>query len=374
MKRIAALLLLVATLLTLVGCNKVYKPVESTDEESRTVMTISFGKKSYQVKYELYRALFLTYRDEIDGGDRSVWQGDKKDEYIARINEVIIDRAVDIYSTFAVAESVGIDPYSTAVEKEINTYINISIEGGDLGGVSYPGYESYEAYLEALENLYLNYSVQTLLFRYSVVSDLVDDYYMGTLTEEAIESGVVGNPEGKLDYTKEDVAAFYNSDECVRVLRTFVSDDMDLDPQSRAESVRTAIAAVASKGESAVRKEMINKGSTTSVPELEAGFIIGKYNLSKSYYADMVDAAFSLSVGEVSEVIKIHDGNRMCYYILYRAEKSEAHLESSYASIAYIYLRNEIGEIYAECAKEMIASASFTDVMSTIDHSAISMK
>ena len=199
MKRIAALLLLVATLLTLVGCNKVYKPVESTDEESRTVMTISFGKKSYQVKYELYRALFLTYRDEIDGGDRSVWQGDKKDEYIARINEVIIDRAVDIYSTFAVAESVGIDPYSTAVEKEINTYINISIEGGDLGGVSYPGYESYEAYLEALENLYLNYSVQTLLFRYSVVSDLVDDYYMGTLTEEAIESGVFGNPEGKLD-------------------------------------------------------------------------------------------------------------------------------------------------------------------------------
>ena len=374
MKKAAALILLVATIFMLVGCNKVYKPVDSTEEESRTVMTLSFGNKTYQVKYELYRALFLTYRDEVDGGDRSVWQGESKADYIEKINKRIIERAVDIYSTFAVAESIGINPYSTEVEKEINNYINVSIEGGALGDTLYPGYESYEAYLAALESLYLNYSVQTLLFRYSIVSDLIDDYYMGTLTEDTIESGVVGNPDGKLDYTREDVEAFYNSDECVRVLRTFVSEDMDLNPETRAESVRAAIAKVASGGESAVRREMINKGSTTSVPELESGFIIGKYNLSKSYYADMVDAAFALPVGGVSEVVRIHDGNRMCYYIIYRAEKSDAHLDGAYASIAYIYLRNEIGKIYADCAADMIESAEFTDVMSTIDHSAISMQ
>ena len=374
MKKLIAILILLATCLGLAGCKKVYEPVESTQEEATTVMTLTYGKKSYEVKYELYRALFLTYRKEIDGGDASVWSGENKDEYIEKIQEVILGRVVDIYSTFALAEELGINPYSTEVEKQINDFINMSVDGGDYGGVSYPGYESYEAYLAALKAMYLNYSVQELLFRYAVVSDLVDEYYMGSLTEDQIAAGVSGNPDGKLDYTKEDVLAFYNGEGCVRVLRTFISDDMDTNPEARAIRVRGEIVKAAAGGEYAVRYEMINQGSTTAAPELEAGYIIGEYNLSKFYYAEMVEAAFDLEVGDVSEIISIHDGDRQLYYILYRAEKSSEHFEENYSSIAYIYLRNEIGKMYADCAAKMIESAEYTDFLTGLDHSRISMK
>ena len=375
MKKIIALLLTLAALLTLAGCkNKVYEPVESTDEEAETVLTMTFGNKTYEVRYELYRALFLTYRDEVDGGKRDVWSGPEKDKYISEIQAIIISRAADIYSTFALAESLGIDPYSTEIGKKVNEYVNMSVDGGDINGVSYTGYESYEAYLEALEALYLNYSVQTLLFRYAIVADKIDEYYMGSLTEDSLENGSTENHDGALKYTKDDVLAFYNSDSCVRVLRTFVSEDMDLDPKSRAERVRSAILAVASGGESAVRKEMITQGSTTSVPELEAGYVIAEHNLSKSYYSAMVDAAFSIKEGELSEVIPVHDGNKMAYYVLYRTAKSAEHFEANYPAITYVYLRNEIGKQYDATAKAMISTATATDVLSSLDHSAISMK
>lgn len=374
MKKLVALLLLLATCFTLAGCKKdFYKPVESTAEEAKTVMTLKFGNKTYDVRYELYRALFLTYRSMIDGGDASVWSGENKDKYIKEIQALIVERAVDIYSTFAIAESLGINPYSTEVGKKVNDYINLSVDGGDIDGVTYPGYKDYDDYLAALREMYLNYSVQELLFRYAIVSSMVDEYYMGTLSEDQIASGVSGTPDGKLDYTREDVLAFYESDACVRVLRTFVSDDMDSEPLARAERVRAAIAEKAARGEDAVRNEMIAQGSTTAVPELEGGYVIGEYNLSKSYYAEMTSAAFALDIGEVSELVSVHDGNRQYYYILYRAEKSDAHFEENYASIAYIYLRNEIGKTYAECAAEMIESVSYSSFLSTLDHSTISM-
>lgn len=373
MKKLIALLLILSSLLILTACTKGYEPAESTDEEARIVLTLKFGGKTYGVRYELYRALFLTYKSDVDGGDEGVWSGADADEYIAKIEERIIERATDIYATFALAESLGIDPYSKKVEAEIADYIDISVEGGSHGGVTYPGYDTHDEYRAALRALYLNDSVQLLLFRYSIVSDMIDDYYMGTLTVEDIESGVKDVVGGHLEYTREDVRAFYDGDDTVRVLRTFVSEDMSLDPLARAESVAEAVRAAASGGEESVRLTMVNKGSTTSVPELEAGYVMARHNLARSYYGEMVDTAFSLGVGEVGGPIGVHDGNKMAYYIIYRAEKSEAHFNDNYASIAYIYLRNEIGKEYARVSAAMIESAEATAVLGGIVHADISM-
>lgn len=376
MKKLISLVLILAACFALGGCkekNKYYEPVESTKEEATTVMTLKYGKKTYEVKYELYRALFLTYRDEISGGDNSVWNGPLKDTYVQAIQKKIISRVSEIYSAIALAEELGLKPYSGSVDKEIKEYVKISVEGGSKGGMTYDGYGDYDAYLESLKAIYLNYSAQALIFRYAIVSGMIDDYYMGELTEDQIASGVEGNPEGKLEYTKEDVRAFYESDECVRILRTFVSEDMDLNPEARAERVRAAIVEAAWGGEEAVRYAMIDQGSTTAVPELEAGYVMGMYNLSGTYYEDMIEAAFTLEDGGVSDVVRVHDGERMTYYVIYRAAKSAEHFEENYPSIAYIYLRNEIGKKYAECAAVLSANVSYTDFLKSLDHSAISM-
>ena len=372
MKKLLAFALIIITLFSLFSCAEpTYEPIESTEEEARTVMTLRFEGKSYEVKYELYRAFFLTYKSEIDNGDESVWTSEKKDEYIERANERIIDSILEIYSTFALAESIGINPYGGDIESKINEYIKISVKGGDRDGVSYEGYESYEAYLAAIKALNLNYSVQTLLFRYSILVDMIDDYYLGEITESDVASGNLSI--GKLSYTKDDVLSFYNSDDCVRLLRTYISDEMDNNPAARAERVRNAIASAAEYGEDRVRDEMIGQGTMNTVPELEEGYVLGKYNLALLVYGDMVDEAFTLADGEVGDVVRIHDGNQMLYYILYKAEKSNEHFERNYSEISYIYLRHTVGSYYESYREAMKESVTLTDVYQTIDHSKIAM-
>lgn len=372
MKKIIALLLIAVTLLSLVACGEsFYEPVESTQEEARVVMNISYGGRTYEVKYELYRALFLNFKSTVDGGDNRVWSGEDKDKYIKEIENIIISYAIDIYSTFALAYDIGIDPYSADVGKKVNHYINVSVGGGEINGTVYEGYESYEDYLANLKEMNLNYSVQSLMFRYAVVLDMVEEYYMGTITDEDIGSGIVAG--GKLEYDEQTVRDFYYSDECVRVLRTYVTSEMSSDP-TRPEKVRDAIALAAEGGdEETVRSAMIANGALVPVPEMENGYVIGRHNLDSAYYGDMVDAAFALNEGEVSEVITVHDGNQYVHYIIYRAEKSDAHFEANYASITYIYLRNSVGEYLDDIADAMLKNVTGTNVLSSLDHSKISM-
>ena len=88
MKKIISAVLVLISILTLTACTK-YKPQKSTKEESETALTLSIGETKYDVPYEVYRTFFLNYRDVIDGGDHSVWQGAEKDKYIKEIESVI---------------------------------------------------------------------------------------------------------------------------------------------------------------------------------------------------------------------------------------------------------------------------------------------
>ena len=99
MKKIISAVLVLISILTLTACTK-YKPQKSTKEESETALTLSIGETKYDVPYEVYRTFFLNYRDVIDGGDHSVWQGAEKDKYIKDIESVIIPEIAEIYSVF----------------------------------------------------------------------------------------------------------------------------------------------------------------------------------------------------------------------------------------------------------------------------------
>ena len=60
LKKLICALLTVAMLLALISCGD-YEPVPSTADEARTVMTFRIEGEKYELKYELYRCLFLTY-------------------------------------------------------------------------------------------------------------------------------------------------------------------------------------------------------------------------------------------------------------------------------------------------------------------------
>ena len=366
MKRAIIGLLIFSILIALVSCGgdkTTYEPVPSTEEESRVVMTLDFGGNKYDVKYELYRALFLTYSDEISDGDDSVWSGPNKDMYTAEINELIVDRVSDIYSVFAVCEKIGFDLYSSKVDKRIDEYIKESIEGGG----SVIGYGSYEKYLEALEKMNLNYSVQTLLYRYAIGLEAIDEHYIGTFDASDIDGEI---KFGELTYDADDIKEYYYSDECTRVLRAHIQASSHYEPMEYAERVRDKMIEAADDGESAVANVVINNGLTAPT-EVQRGYVMGRYNLDSLYYSRLTEAALTLELGEVSEVISVHNGEEEILYILFCAEKSDEHFEEAYSEIAYVYLTNSVGEIINNSKIGLRESTEFTSVLEELDYSII---
>lgn len=376
MKKIIAIILMLAAVLSVTACAKKYPAVESTDEEARVVMTMSVNGKSYDVKYELYRAFFLTYKDQVDGGDSSVWSGESKDEYIAEIDAIIIDRIAEIYSAFALCEKIGFNLYSSDVEKKIRENIKISVEGGSYGSSTLEGYESYDDYLAALKSMNLNYSVQTLLIRYAIAVDAIDTYYIGTASSDDVDASIT---LGALEYTEDDVRDFYFSDDCVRVLRASFRKEISYTPLERAEKLRDSLLAAAESKDSFEEKEaevftaIVRSGLYANTAEIKNGYVIGRYNLERSYYGAMTDAAFKLEEGEVSDPIEVVSDVENSYYVIYRTYKSEEHFEDNYESIKYIYLMNYVGEISHGVALELKSTVIYTDVLKSIDHSTIGM-
>ena len=380
MKKIIALLLIIATVFALAACKKnketVYEPVESTAEEARTVMTLSIDGKKYDVRYELYRAFFLTYKSEVDGGDASVWTGETKAAYIAEIDEMIIERVTEIYAAFALCARIGFDIYSDDVEDKIKENIRISVEGGSYGSSTITGYGSYDEYLAALKASGLNYSVQVLLFRYAIAIDAIDTYYIGTASSDDVD---INLSKGAIEYTRADVESFYYSDNCVRVLRTSIQKAISYTPYEKAMTVKMALENAADSKttledkELAVTNAIMGNGLYANAAEIKNGYVIGRYNLERSYYGEMTDAALALNEGEVSYPVEVVTDVENSYYVLYRTNKTAAHFEANYNSIRYIYLMNCVGEILHGVGTELKSSVSYTDYLNAIDHSKICM-
>ena len=258
--------------------------------------------------------------------------------------------------------------YSAEVEKQIEEYIRISVEGDTASGID--GYGNYDKYLEALKNDNLNYQAQVLLYRYSIAVDEIQNYFIGNLTEDGTDIDTVN---GKLSYTIDDIRSFYYSDECLRIMRAYINSDYFTPEEAadKAERLRNNIIYAKSSGDTAVALAIV-QNSTSSMPDVERG-VIAKNNLNKLYYADLTEAAFSLELNEVSEIVPISDNLGGGLYILYRAEKNEEHFEKYYNYILYTYLTNIIGSKHEECASQLLESASFTEEYNSIVHSAINM-
>lgn len=363
MKKIVSLILAITSLFLLTACAK-YKPVSSTKEEAQTVMTLSFEDIEYEVPYELYRTFFLNHKSEIDGGDSSVWVGAERQRYIDAIDAIIIPEICDIYSVFHLCNKADIDIFSSVVEQTIEDYIEVSVDGGTLDDSIIEGHDGdYDAYLARLKELNMNYSVQVILFRYAVCSELLDVYYYDKNTGD-----------GALKYTREDVKAFYDSDECVRVINHFFDlstpINKEINTDARIDKIQKGMQDRASD-EDAVCTYLISE--TMLSEELRDGMIIARNSLDPIYYSELTDAAFALDMHEVSDKIELSSGAVEGVYLLYRAGKSDSHFESCYSDIESVYAQNVIGEKLALAKAGLIKSAEKTDVLINYDYSSIKM-
>lgn len=366
-KLLFAIILLILTVGTLVSCSESkYAPVESTEEERQVVMSLELDGKRYDIKYELYRALFVATHKEIDGGDDSVWSGEDNTEYIAKVDELIVQRAAEIYSVFHLCQKNGINLYSDEVNELVDGYVTVSVEGGTIGGASVQGYESYEKYLEYLASIGMNYSVQDLLYRYTIGLEKLDEYYLGTVDQSNISNNVVF---GAIKYTEEDIENFYYGDDSVRIIRGFF--DSEVKTKETVEGYRDDINKMSNDEEVAT---YIIQRSLLAGSDVINGVVVGRYNLDSLYYAEVTEAAFSLPVTGVSEVIEINSESEKGYCIVYVAHKTEEHFTRCYDDIVKMYLQNEVGEIMSDAASSLTDGLSVKDALGQIDRAALIAK
>ena len=362
MKKIISAVLVLISILTLTACTK-YKPQPSTKEEAETVLTLTYEGINYDVPYEVYRTFFLNRRSEIDKGDLSVWSGAEKDKYIKEIESVIIPEIADIYSVFHLCYKNGIDVYSKIVEESIEDYITVSVEGGELDGMLIDGHGgNYNAYLESLKKLNMNYSVQKLLFRYAVCTALLDAYYKD-------KSG-----DDTLKYTKEDVRKYYDDENTVRVIYNFfdrstpISEEINTD--ERVAKLRAGLLERAGD-ENAVASYIIAETSLTE--DVRNGMVISNHSLDGTYYAELIEAALELGMHAVSEPITLNSGAVEGVYLLYRTDKSSEPFEKCYSEIENAYISETIGMKLAQIRSALVDSAVKSSALTGRDYSAIGM-
>lgn len=377
MKKLTALLLILACVFALASCGNEFEPVESTERESSTVMTLSYGSKKYDVPYELYRAFFLTYKPEVDSGNGAVWSGASSAEYIEKINGMILNAVVEIYSAFYMSDKIGVDVFSRAFNDEIEKYIETSVENiiyitekeaKDRGeAIKVSRDEAYGIYLARLKSQNLNYSVSLLLYRYNLALAAIDEYYRG-VSDPSSPSGYKG---GKVDASREAVKAFYDSPDTIKLMSFSLQDDIDA--QRRVENAREDMLAATNREQ--IVSAIVSNLAYGYPSTVEAGMTIGKYSLSTKYsdFERFTNVAFELDIGEVSEVVEVYDGSRTWVYVLYRDEKTEAHFDANFADIAASYVSNEIGKIKVDAKNTLKGSCTYSSFYNTLNHSSISM-
>jgi len=355
MKKTILALLLALSVLLISSCSpdeEKYPPVESTEEEARVVLTFKIEDTEYEVKYELYRALFLNNKTRVDGGNDAVWSGDNAQEYIDKINELIIHDASEIFAAIHIAGEIGYDPYSKEADSKIEEYIKGAVEG-DSNQI---GHGSYEKYLENLKKNNLNYSTATLLYRYALAETAIENYY-----------------NDDYEYSRDDVEAFYYGNNCVRILQAYFPAGTK--SYSQANDYRAELAEINDEYTLAVR---IIGGTAATETDLlidgkVSGVLLGKTTLSQYDFHDYISTVFALEDGKLSKVIAVENSNADGYYIVYRVAKTAEYFNDFYFLAENAYIDSIIGGVLGGAEAELCENVTFTADYESISHKDISM-
>ncbi len=350
MKKILCAALAAIMLLSVTACGEDYEEAPLTDAEARSVLEMSSGDGHYTLNYALYRSLFYSLRDGVDGGDHTVWTGSDSGKYISEINALILAKAANIFAVFEAAERAGIDPYSKEIDEEVLACVRADIEGGYVGDYLVQGLGSYDAYISSLAESHISDYANRLLYRYSIVWEHLTEYYIGNIGEVPAADTVLG----AISYTREDVENFYFGDDCRHIRLAFMNStfaDLEYALDVRARLMRQAT------NDGIVNTIMNYCGAEAIASEAENGVCVGRYSLDP-YFSALTASVFSLS-GErdVGEVIQISDVAVSGFYIAVGAEKSAEYLDQHYEEVARVYAEDQLGRIISGICDELLSGA-----------------
>jgi len=293
-------LLLAAVLLSASSCGNSEKILESTKEETAAVMTIG----GYDVPYELYRYVVLNYKAEYEEGKSSdIWLGESGQLLLDEMNGKVEETLSRMYTTMILCEEYGIGIDDELIVDAVDVQMD----------AIYEGYENdYKVYDEAISE----YNMTDGVYRFIIRNDV--------LTEELFNA-MLGR--GEISTDEDTLRTLFESDAFIRVKQILISADNGNSPEENREKAEELLAK-AKSGEDF--DELVQKyGQDLYMFNNNDGY----YMMKGTYFKEFEDAAFSLEIGEISDVVESSAG----FSIIRRYEKEDAYLEKNFDDLAQIY-------------------------------------
>ncbi len=335
LRAMALLLALLMLGLPLTACGDgYYKPVESTELESTPVFTLGEDTVNFEVLY----TFFHNRCENTPGFSDTYFTGEGAAERFSEVMSEAIGEIALVYAMLALCREVEIDPYSEDMDTAVNETIKTSVDGGTFGEYEIRGFDSYKDYLAYLRReFHMNDAVNRLMMRYAECEEALSDHYAESYA-----------------YTEADVRDFFESDDCIRILwvsRFENSGGLDrADNERLMESARQKL-----RGADPYKALQYSLEPTTD-------FHMGRHTLDRAYYGKLIDAAYALPVGGVSDVMDLGSEG---LFALRRMPKDEA-LTTRYEEIAKVYLGEVMYGRIEEIAAELMDSIVYTDFFSTL--------
>ena len=342
-RTVSLLLVLAMAVAMLSACS--YRPRKSTDEEATPVMTLGEATVNFEVLY----AFFHSRAERADGYSADYFEGEVGDARFAEILAGATADVAEIYALFDACRAAGIDPYSEEIEEAVTEQVKLTVKGGAVDGVIFPGYKNYKAYLADIrENYHMNDAVARLMIRYGICEELLIDYY-----------------ENKHPYTDDDVAAFFMSDDCVHIVHISRSEsDGGLGGSFTAAEIREFNLDLVTTARNHLLQGNDDKACQLTTRRDPKPYI-GRYTYDRAYYATLIDTAFALPEGGVSEIMDLGSEG---FHVVKRLPKNLADLEShaEFAALTEAYLYDLLTGDVLSRAEALLAGATYTEAYTSL--------
>jgi len=324
-----------------------FREREQTASEARVVMTVG----DHEVTYDLYSYLFLNHKATAEEKGETAGLSDK--EVFSLVHARVVKDVASLYAALDTVAAVGAS--ETDVDAAVDTLRELTRGGGEFAGNTYEGFDYEWVYDDVLKEKKMTDHVYRLFLR-----KIAADYVAAEHYDQ--------NAEKHLDISEAAVRSyFYESGDVARVTYAYIAFDSFMGDKTSARTVAsvayTKLIEAADGTMDDYTKIAVQYSPTLQASSVKNGFYVGRYNASEASAA-LVEAVFSLSVGEIAEPIETEDG----IYIVRRLGESYAYIDNpeNFDSLYKTYVSNSFYQEVSAREEALVASAAFTEAFKDV--------
>ncbi len=302
-------LLLALTFFTVIfaGCSA-SRPVKSTDEELAVIGQVG----NFDVLYEELRYVTMNYKSQFEARyGEGIWDNEETAEkYRAELEETVLRNITVNYAVLSLCAEVGISIENETIQSAVKDYFDSLVD--EIGGRS--------DYRKSLEEHYAT----DHFMRFTIGVDYCQNELFYVYTEDL----------GLIEKSEDKIYDIIMAGDFVRTLHVYIQNDAGDDVEAnrkKAGEVRSQLLA-GTEIKTLIGSSVNEDFSLTSTN----GYYFTKGEMIKAYE----DAAFSLGVGEISEVIETDSG----FYVIERLALEPAYLLANLSDLAEQYQYARLNE------------------------------